>query len=152
MLERNDFEQVYSDAWWYKLKQGTACYGVFWDNALENGLGDIAIKRLDLLNVFWEQGVTDIQKSRNLFIVDLVDNDILETTFTEAKSVKGAKVVEIKEYVFDDNIDTSEKTVVVDWYYKKSVYNEQTQTSKTLLHYCKFAGDKLLFSDRKSVV
>ena len=68
-LRQNNFEQVYSDNWWYKLKHGCCAYGVFWNSESENGLGDIQIKKLDLLNVFWEPGITDIQKSRNLFIV-----------------------------------------------------------------------------------
>ena len=41
ILERNDFESTYSNAWWYKLKHGVVPYGVFWNNTLENGLGDI---------------------------------------------------------------------------------------------------------------
>ena len=77
VLERTEFEQVYSDNWWEKLKHGTAVYGVFWDSEAENGLGDVAIRHIDLLNIFWEPGVEDIQQSRNLFIVSLVDQDLL---------------------------------------------------------------------------
>ena len=40
-LDQNDYEQVYSDAWWYKLKHGTAVKGVFWNGAKDGGLGDI---------------------------------------------------------------------------------------------------------------
>lgn len=58
---------------------GTAVYGVFWDSRKDNGLGDIEIRNIDLLNLFWEPGITDIQKSRNLFIVDLVDNGLLDS-------------------------------------------------------------------------
>ena len=32
ILEQNDFSTTYSDAMWYKLKQGTGVYGVFWDS------------------------------------------------------------------------------------------------------------------------
>jgi hypothetical protein len=76
LLEYNDYEQTYSDNWWDKLKHGTAVYSVLWDNNKENGLGDIDIKEVDLLKLFWEPGVTDIQKSANLFIVDLIDRDL----------------------------------------------------------------------------
>ena len=34
VLEKTHFEQVWSDAWWYKLKHGCAAYGVFWDLSL----------------------------------------------------------------------------------------------------------------------
>ena len=62
ILEQNDFEQTYSDVWWYKLKTGTGVYGIFWDTKKNNGLGDIDVRELDLLNMFWEPGITDIQK------------------------------------------------------------------------------------------
>lgn len=72
VLEKTHFEQVWSDAWWYKLKHGCAAYGVFWDSAGSNGLGDVAVRQLDLLNLFWEPGITDIQASRNLFVLSLI--------------------------------------------------------------------------------
>ena len=33
VLEQADYEQVYSDVWWRKLKQGTGVTGIFWDPA-----------------------------------------------------------------------------------------------------------------------
>ena len=75
ILEQNDFSATYSDAMWYKLKQGTGVYGVFWDSAKLNGLGDISVKKMDLLSCFWEPGITDIQSSANFFTVELHGND-----------------------------------------------------------------------------
>ena len=63
ILEQNAFEKTYSDAMWQKLKTGTGVYRVGWDPEKAGGLGDIAIERVDLLNVFWEPGVRDIQDS-----------------------------------------------------------------------------------------
>ena len=80
-LEQCGFEQVYSDVWDYKLKTGTGVYGVFWDPEALGGLGDIAIRKIDLLNLFWEPGITDIQRSRNVFHVELWDNDLLEQRY-----------------------------------------------------------------------
>ena len=57
-LDQNDYEQVYSDAWWYKLKHGTAVKGVFWNGAKDGGLGDIDLRLVDLLNLYWEPGIT----------------------------------------------------------------------------------------------
>ena len=85
VLEKTHFEQVWSDAWWYKLKHGCAAYGVFWDNAGSGGLGDVAVRQLDLLNLFWEPGITDIQDSRNLFVCALVDNDDIAAAWPEAR-------------------------------------------------------------------
>ena len=78
VFERNEYEKTYDRAAWYKLKHGMAAKGVFWNQAKEDGLGDVDIRFMDILNIFWEPGVTDLQASRNLFVVDLRDNDLLE--------------------------------------------------------------------------
>lgn len=141
ILERNGFEQTYSDVWWYKLKSGTGVYGVFWNPRLENGLGDIDIRKLDLLNLFWEPGISDLQKSRNLFSVELLDNKVLESRYPMLKGKLGGDVIDVARYIYDDAVDTADKTVVVDWYYKN-----EDESGKTLLHYVKFAGDTVLFA------
>lgn len=141
VLEYNSFEQTYSDNWWEKLKHGTAPYGVFWNKNKENGLGDIDIREIDLLKMFWEPGVTDIQKSRNLFIVELVDQDILEQAYPEHKGKLGGSVIDVKEYIYDDSVDNSKKSLVVDWYYKVKKPN-----GMQVLHYAKFVGKTLLFA------
>ena len=141
VLDNCNFEQVYSDVWMYKLKVGTGVYGVFWDKSLLNGLGDIAIKKIDLLNLFWEPGITDIQDSRNLFCVELVDNDILEASYPQLRGrLGGSGFTDIAKYSYDDTVDTSGKSKVVDWYYRKST------GGRTVLHYCKYVGDTVLFS------
>lgn len=141
ILEQNDFEHTYSDNWWEKLKHGTAAYGVFWNTEKENGLGDVDIRQIDLLKLFWEPGVTDIQKSRNLFIVDLVDEDLLEQQYPQYKGHLKGNAVDVKQYIYDDTVDTSNKSVVVDWYYKR-----KAPDGRTVLHYAKFVGDTLLYA------
>lgn len=141
ILEQNDYEQTYSDNWWEKLKHGTAAYGVFWNNQKENGLGDIDIRPIDLLKLFWEPGVTDIQKSRNLFLVELVDEEVLEEQYPQYKGKLGGGAVDVKQYIYDDTVDVSHKSVVVDWYYKV-----RSPGGRTVLHYAKFVGDTLLFA------
>ncbi len=141
IMDNNNFEEIYSNNWWYKLKHGCSAYGVFWNSEIENGLGDIQIKKIDLLNIFWEPGITDIQKSRNLFIVDLRDIDILESEYPSLRGKDLGNAIDVKQYIYDDTVDTSGKVLVVDWYYKV-----RSKSGKTLLHYCKFVGDNLLFS------
>lgn len=141
IIERNEFEGTYSDNWWEKLKHGTAVYGVFWDKDLDGGLGDVAIRDVDLLNIFWEPGVRDVQKSRNLFVVDLRDRDLLEQQYPELAGKLGGNAIDLTEYVYDDTVDTSDKVAVVDWYYKVKGAN-----GRTLLHYAKFVGRTLLFA------
>lgn len=140
ILDQNEFEETYSDAWDYKLIKGTGVYGIFWDSEKLNGLGDISIKKMDLLNLFWEPGITDIQKSRNVFSVELADNDLLEQSYPQLKGKLGSKTMNITEYVYDDTVDTNDKSVVVDWYYKKK------QNGRTVLHYCKYVNDVVLFA------
>ena len=140
VLERNEFEQTYSDAAWYKLKQGTCCYGVFWNNRMENGLGDIDIRQIDLLNIFFEPGIKDIQKSRNVFTVELVDKDLLEGQYPFLEGKLASNTFDVKEYIHDENIDNSEKCAVVDWYYKL------WDGTREVLHYCKFVGDEVLYA------
>ena len=140
ILDQCEFEQVYSDVMDYKLKTGTGVYGVFWDKSLLNGLGDISIKKIDLINLFWESGITDIQKSRNLFHVELADNDLLISQYPQLQGKLGKSTVDIAKYVYDDNVDTTAKSVVVDWYYKKN------RNGKVVLHYCKYVNDVVLFA------
>ena len=141
VLEYNDFEQTYSDTWWYKLKTGTGVYGVFWNPQLENGLGDIDIKQLDILNLFWEPGIKDIQSSKNLFTVELVDNEILIQNYPELNGKLKSATVDVAKYIYDDTVDTSEKSAVIDWYYK--MHNEG---GGTVLHYCKFVNNTVLYA------
>ena len=141
IYERNNYEETYSDASWYKLKHGVVAKGVFWNNELEDGLGDVDTQFIDMLNIFWQPGITNIQSSRNLFIVSLRDNDLIEMEYPQLKGKVGGKVIDIKEYVYDDTVDISDKSVVVDWYYKK-----RNASGKTVLHFCKFVGDEILFA------
>lgn len=140
IIEQNGYKKTYSAKWWYKLKQGSACEGVFWNPQKYNGLGDIEIKKIDLLNLFWEPGIENIQDSRNIFHVCLRDNDVLSQEYPQLKGKLGGKTIETSQYIYDDNIDTSEKSVVVDWYYKRLV------GSRTVLHYCKFCNGEVLFA------
>ena len=141
IMEQNDYEQVYSDEIWYKLKNGTGVYGVFWDPSKLNGLGDISIRSMDLLQLFWEPGVTDIQKSQNFFSVELIDNDILEAKYPECRGkLKKVSDNTVKKYWYDENIDTTGKSAVIDWYYHKTVNGKRT------LQYCKFVDEIVLYA------
>ena len=140
VLEQNDFEETYSDVLWQKLKTGTGVYGVFWDSSKLNGLGDIAVKKVDLLNIFWEPGITDLQQSGNIFTTELVDNEALENMYPSLRgSLKGNNLTTAK-YIYDDNVDTTDKSVVVDWYYKKH------KNGKSILHYCKYVNTTVIYA------
>ncbi len=139
ILEQGHFEDTYDLHWWRKLRSGTGVYGAFWDKNLFNGLGDIAVRDVDLLSLYWEPGQNDIQKSRNMFLTTLVDNDLLEAAYPGVKGKLG-NTADQAEYIHDESIDASKKSVVVDWYYKKRV------GTRTVLHYCKFVNEEVLYA------
>ena len=141
VLEQADYESVYSDTWWRKLKQGTGVKGIFWDPALREGLGDIAIRSMDLLMLYWEPGVEDIQDSANFFSLALADNDRLTARWPQLEGKAGSSGITVGQYVSDQNIDTSEKSVVVDWYYKR-----EKPGGQTVVHYCKFCNGVVLYA------
>lgn len=141
VLERNDFEETYSNAAWYKLKHGTSCYGVFWDSTLENGMGDISIKNIDLLRVFWDPTVSDIQKSPNLFICAAIDTDVLKSQYPDKDITSNAQG--LKEYESEETIDRSNQSLVVDWYYKVN------NGTRDIVHYIKYTGGTVLYSSEE---
>ena len=140
ILAQNDFAGVWSDNWWKKLKAGVAIYGVFWDRDKLNGLGDVSITRVDPLNLYWEPGISDLQRSRNLFHVELADNDELEARYPVLEGKLRGGGFPVSRYLYDDSVDTSRKSPVIDWYYKKR------EGRRTVLHYVKFVGETVLYS------
>ena len=142
VLEQSEFEQVYDEVNDYKLKAGTGIYGVFWDPSGSGGLGDVAIKKVDILNLFWESGITDIQQSANVFHIQLVSNQVLQEQYPQlAHKFAGSPSEPVgSKYLYDDRVDTTDKSAVVDWYYKKQ------QGGRSILHYCKYVGDQVLFA------
>lgn len=139
IAEYNDFEHVWSESIWDKIKNGTAVYFVPWDSGAENGLGDISIKRSNLLNLFWEPGVEDIQDSPQFFALSMVDNAALDRAYPDRKPRSGGHT--LNSYQTDDQVDEQDKSEVVDWYYKT-----QNADGRQILHYCKYCGETILYS------
>ena len=140
ILEQNQFEETYSDAMWQKIKTGTGVYKVVWDAGKLNGLGDISVEQVNLLNIYWEPGVTDIQRSRYFFHTELMDKDVLEEQFPQlAGKIKGKGFMSTK-FLYDDHVDTENKHTVIEVYYHKYVNGIKT------LQYCKYVGDQVLYA------
>ncbi len=141
IIDRCNFKGMYSDNSWLKLKYGAAIYGVFWNNALEEGLGDIDIRPLRVEDVFWESGARDIQDSKNLFVCGVWDREALENTYPDVKIADRKREIDgIALEVYGAGFDTENKCVVVDWYYKKF-----DDLGILRLHLCKFCGDVILY-------
>ena len=146
VLKKNQFKRTYSSAWWYKLKSGCAVYGVFWDGTKLGGLGDISVKRMDLLNLFWEPGVTDIQDSAHFFSTELVDNERLLADYPQLEGKLGRGSFTLSRYLYDDTVNTTGKSLVVDWYYHTAV------EGRRVLQYCKYVGETVLYATENDTV
>ncbi len=140
ILQVNGFEEVYSEVAWQKMREGTGIYGVFFDRDKLNGLGDITISKINVLNLFWEPGITDIQDSRHVFHVALMDNDLLEQQYPQLEGKLGQKTVTVASYQYDDSVDITDKSLVIDWYYHRY------QGGRKILHYVKFVGTTVLYA------
>ena len=140
ILEQNQFEETYSDAMWQKLKTGTGVYKVVWDSGKLNGLGDIAVEQVNLLNIYWEPGITDIQRSRYFFHTELWDREVLEELHPQLKDKLKGKNFESTKFLYDDSVSTEDKHTVIEVYYHKYVGGKKT------LQYCKFVGDQVIYA------
>ena len=140
VLEHNDFKETYSHVMWRKVQHGTGAYAVTWDASKINGLGDVSILPINVLNLFWEPGVRDIQLSRNIFHVELVHEEILKQRYPDTDLGKSGDGISITEFATEDNIDKTGLRMVVDWYYKRNV------GGVVQLHLCKFVGRTILYS------
>lgn len=140
ILEQSDYEQVWNDSWWRKLKQGTGVKGVFWDPTARGGVGDIAIRCIDLLRLYWEPGCMDIQDSPHFFSLSIESDEALEDRWPQLREHTGSSI-SVAQYIHDDSISTADKSVVVDWYYKK-----RNAEGRQVLHYCKFCNGIVLYA------
>lgn len=136
VVAQNNFEETYRDVSEYTLKNGVGVYHVWWDGSKHNHLGDIAITAQNVLNIFWQPGITDIQDSRYVFTVEVVDLEVVREKYPEQAPLIKGKVIDVNQFVTDERVDTHNKTVVVDVYYKKG----------GVLHYAKYADTVLLES------
>ena len=140
ILEQNGFEKTYSAAMWQKLKTGTGIYKVFWDPEKSGGLGDIAIERVDLLNVFWEPGVENIQESRYFFHTRLEDNEELCERYPQLQGKLKHTGFAATRFATDDSVPADGKSTVIEVYYKKRA------GSGKVLHYARYVGSTVLES------
>lgn len=141
IYERACYEQTYSNLSWYKPIMGTSVTGYFWDNTLLNGLGDVSIKKCNILNLAWEPWKDDIQDSEYFFSTQYVKNKQLEAMHPDIdlKNLSGSGL-SITQFE-DNNIDVSDMSLVIDVY-----YHRKNSNGKSVLHYCQYVGETLLFA------
>ena len=153
VLEQNGYQTTYSRKAYDYISDGTAITGVFWDNTKNDGMGDVAIRQIDIHNIFWKPGIEDIQESPEVFTVAAVDNKELVKMYPQMEGKVGNDKTTVK-YEADDSTDDSSMSEVVDWYYKVVEYEDvvidESGTTlprpKTILHYCKYCNGEVLYS------
>lgn len=149
ILDQCEYEDTYSDTCWDKIKSGSGLYGIFWDR-FKNGIGDITIKRCDILQMAWEPGIEDLQASPNLFYQSFVDNKILEAEYPQIRGQLGDGILsEAQDYLGDDKKFTEGKSLVTDWYYKRTNIETDAdgiQHQLTAVHLCKICQGKVLYA------
>ena len=140
VLQTNGFEDEYSKAMWQKFQEGTGAYHIGWDKSKLGGIGDISVKNINLLNLYWEPGVENIQESQNVFYVQIVDSEQLEQQYPQLKGKLKNAYLKPAEYRKDDSVSVDGKSVLVDWYY------HTWNGPKKVLHYCQFVNHIVLYS------
>ena len=138
VMKINGFEQTYSDVAWQKMLEGTGAYGVYWDPDKLNGLGDISIRKVNVLNLFWEPGVTNIQDSKNVFHVSMMDNEVLQQIYPQLQGKTLSSPTMVSKYRYDDAVSTTDKSLVIDWYF------HTYEGGKKTLHHVKYVGEHVL--------
>jgi len=99
------------------------------------------VKKINVLNRFWEPGISDLQDSRHLFYVTLQDNDMLAAQYPELRGKLGSGgALTVNKYRYDDSVDTTDKSLVVDWYY------HSYDNGKKVLQYVKFCAGQVLYA------
>ncbi len=141
ILEQCNMESAFIAQTREKVTLGTGVYAVTWDASKQNGLGDVSVRAVSPLNLYWEPGVSDIEDSPALFFTDLVPNEVLCTRYPALSGkLDGGDSATVSEFIYDDTVDNTRRTAVIDYYYKKN------NGTRTLLHYAKICAGTLLYS------
>lgn len=141
-LETSNFKEAYKKNWRRKLKHGTGAYGVFYNHKS----GEICINVIDLMNLYVDMNIEDIQDSQFLFITNAVDNDILKHMYPEYSDLfSGDCDVETE----DGTVRIKDRTRVIDCYYKKPYETVDGNIIKAV-HMMKIADGSIIDSTEDS--
>lgn len=136
ILDRNNFDDIYSKEKTDKIVGGAGVYSVTWDSDRMGGLGDVLIDREDILRLFWAPHIENIQNSPHLFYVEEFEIETAKELFPELVDIS-ADTMGLEDYkTYDSESKNFDKAVIVDWYYKKN----------GILHLCKFCSEQVLFA------
>lgn len=140
IYEGAGLKKTYSRVCRDKINKGTGIYGVFWDSSKHFGKGDIAIEKINPLNLFFEPEIENIQQSREVFFLKEMSVDLARQKYPVLQNVTLSSGERTTKYKNDDAVTENDKVVIYDWYYKK------WEGDICRLHYCKFVGDTVLYA------
>lgn len=138
LLDRIQFENVYSRAGWTKGIQGWTVYSLTWDKEANGGRGEISIRRPKLLNLYWDMEVDELDASSDVFYLHERDRDELLRDYPKIEKELMASNDETEKH---EGPASGSKVTVVDWYYKK-----RNKSGRRVLHLCQFVGNSILYA------
>ena len=141
LLDRIGFEAVYSRAGWTKGIQGWSVYSVLWDKEAEGGRGEISVRPVKLLNLYWDMEVDSLDASSDLFYLHERDREQLAAEHPRLAHELSPRTDEVEHHAGISTGDLPAKVTVVDWYYKR-----KNRKGRRVLHLCQFVGDTILFA------
>ena len=112
-LDISRFKKCYKRNWRNKLKYGTAVYGVFYNRKTEQ----IELQSINILGIYCDMNVQDVQDSQFLFITQALDNEMLKMQYPKYENLfEGDACVE----TYGGHATAQDRSEVIDCYYKKS--------------------------------
>lgn len=133
--ERSKFTRAYSGCWYDKLIAGAGIYFIGWNQNLYYGLGDVEIKKVDPLKLFWKPGINNIQESPFTFYVEELPLSEVRELYPYLKVTTGNHLA-LQEHPKQEQDIEQDIVQLVHCYYK--VNNR--------IHYCYFSCGQVIYA------
>lgn len=133
--ERSKFTRAYSGCWYDKLIAGAGIYFVGWNQNLYYGLGDVEIKKVDPLKLFWKPGINNIQESPYTFYVEELPSAEVKELYPFLTITTG-NTLALKEHQKAEQDIEQDIVQLVHCYYK---FNGK-------IHYCYFCCGQVIYA------
>lgn len=133
--ERSKFTRAYSGCWYDKLIAGAGIYFVGWNQNLYYGLGDVEIKKVDPLKLFWKPGINNIQESPLTFYVEELPLSEVRELYPYLEVTTGNHLA-LQEHPKQEQDIEQDIVQLVHCYYK--VNNR--------IHYCYFSCGQVIYA------
>lgn len=133
--ERSKFTRAYSGCWYDKLIVGAGIYFVGWNQNLYYGLGDVEIKKVDPLKLFWKPGINNIQESPFTFYVEELPLSEVRELYPYLEVTTGNHLA-LQEHPKQEQDIEQDIVQLVHCYYK--VNNR--------IHYCYFSCGQVIYA------